>query len=174
MKKKETALAVLAALVVIFIGIQFIPVALTNPPVESDIAATAEVKAILKASCYDCHSFESVWPWYSKVAPVSWLLASDANEARKRMNFSTWNRYTKEKQSVLISDTIDIIKEGEMPPLPYTWMHRGSVVTPEKLKVLEAWAAGYRKGGNPPGKLTVREMESNHAPFLHEPRASNG
>jgi hypothetical protein len=151
MGKRQTVSAVLAGLMVIFIGIQFIPVPLTNPPVESDMPAPAEVKSILKTSCYDCHSFETVWPWYSRVAPVSWLLASDASEARKRMNFSAWNRYTPEKQSVLISDMVDIVKEGEMPPLPYTWMHRGSAVTPEKLKVLEAWAAGHRRAGTSRG-----------------------
>ncbi|HVN71056.1 MAG TPA: heme-binding domain-containing protein [Desulfomonilia bacterium] len=142
MKAGKTIFAILIAG---FILIQIVPVKLTNPPVESDIQTPPEVKAILKNSCYDCHSHETVWPWYSRVAPVSWLLASDANGARKRMDFSAWNRYTPEKQAVLISDIVDIVKEGDMPPLPYTWMHAGSKMTPDKIKVLEAWAAGYKK-----------------------------
>jgi hypothetical protein len=145
MQKKKAALAILGIIAAVFVVIQIIPVNLTNPPVESDMSAPADVKAILKASCYDCHSNETVWPWYSKVAPISWLLAHDAKEGREKLNFSTWNRYSPEKQVVLVSEMIDQIKEGEMPPLPYTWKHSGSGITPDKLDILKAWEAANRK-----------------------------
>jgi hypothetical protein len=145
MKKRDIAKWALAVLVVVVAGIQFVPVNRVNPPVESDMQCPVGVKTILKISCYDCHSYETIWPWYSKVAPVSWLVASDAKEGRRKLNFSAWNRYSMEKQSVLISDMINQIKEGEMPPAPYTWMHEGSALTPEKLKILEAWAAQNKK-----------------------------
>ena len=145
MQKRDIAKLVLAVLVVVFVGIQFVPVNRMNPPVESDMPGPVEVKAILKISCYDCHSHETVWPWYGMVAPVSWLIASDAKEARRKLNYSDWNRYSPGKQSVLISDMIDQIKEGEMPPAPYTWMHAGSDITPEELKILETWAAQNKK-----------------------------
>ena len=145
MKKRDIAKWALGVLVVVFVGIQFIPVNRINPPVESDMQCPVGVKEVLKGSCSDCHSHETIWPWYSKVAPVSWLIASDAKEGRRKLNFSAWNRYSTEKQSVLISDMIDQIREGEMPPAPYTWMHAGSDLSPEKLKILETWAAQNKK-----------------------------
>jgi hypothetical protein len=145
MKKRNIAKWTLVVLVAVFAGIQFVPVNRTNPPVESDMQCPVGVKTILRTSCYDCHSHETVWPWYSKVAPASWLIASDAKEGRRKLDFSAWNRYNPEKKSVLISDMIDQIKEGEMPPAPYTWMHTGSDLTPEKLRILETWANQNKK-----------------------------
>jgi hypothetical protein len=145
MKKKGIAKWSIAVLALVFVGIQFIPVNRTNPPVESDMQCPAGVKTILKTSCYDCHSHETTWPWYSKVAPVSWFIASDAKEGRRKLNFSAWNSYSPEKQSVLISDMIEQIKENEMPPAPYTWMHSGSELTQDEMKTLESWAAQNKK-----------------------------
>jgi len=75
-------LRIIALLVVAFVFIQFIPVDKSNPPVIVDIPTPPEVKAILKRACYDCHSNETVWPWYSQIAPISWLLARDVHEGR--------------------------------------------------------------------------------------------
>jgi hypothetical protein len=110
-----------------------------------------EVKEILKVSCYDCHSHETVWPWYSRIAPVSWLIASDREEGRGKLNFSTWNRYTPERQVHLIAEAMDEIREGGMPPWYYSWKHPGSEVTSDELKVLEAWAQEYAKPGQKKG-----------------------
>jgi hypothetical protein len=140
MKIVKNTPVIAAGIIAIFVIIQFIPVNRINPPIEADIQVPAEIKAILRTSCYDCHSHETVWPWYSKVAPLSWLIVHDAQEARESLNFSAWSRYTKDKQHVLVSDVIDVIRDGEMPPLPYTWMHAGSEVTPDELKILEEWA----------------------------------
>jgi len=70
----------------VFVLIQFIPVARTNPPVEGEISASPEVMSILRRACYDCHSNETRWPWYSKIAPVSWLSVKDVNEGREHLN----------------------------------------------------------------------------------------
>jgi hypothetical protein len=145
MKKKKIAITCLVILVVIFVVIQFIPVNLINPPIESDMPALPAVKAILKVSCYDCHSNETIWPWYSRVAPISWLLANDAKEGREKVNFSTWNSYTPEKQSRRISEAMDEIREGGMPPWYYTIKHTDAKITPDKLKTLEAWYLHYPK-----------------------------
>lgn len=133
----------LGILALLSIGIQFVPVERTNPPVELDLPAPAAVKAILKASCYDCHSNETVWPWYSKVAPMSWLVASDTSEGRERLNFSTWNQYIPEQQAENVSQAMRRIKKGSMPPWFYTIKHTDGKITPEKLAILEAWAASY-------------------------------
>jgi hypothetical protein len=137
MKKKAAWIGVVG--LVVFIGIQFVPVTRTNPPVTGDIPAPPEIKALLRNSCYDCHSQETVWPWYSRVAPVSWLVAGDVHDARKMMNFSTWADYTPIKQSVLLSGAVEEITEREMPPLPYTWMHRAARLSDPQIETLTAW-----------------------------------
>jgi hypothetical protein len=147
MKKGQKVIAIIIVLVAGFGLIQIVPVSRTNPPVESDISAPPEVKAILKTSCYDCHSHVTRWPWYSKVAPVSWLLASDANEGRDKLDFSTWNRYRPEKQVSLIDDALKEINEGAMPPWYYTLKHPGAKMTPEKIRVLETWEQSCSKSG---------------------------
>ena len=95
---KTPLVRIILVMVVVLVGIQFIPVNRSNPPVEEEIPVLPEVKAILKRACYDCHSNETVWPGYSRVAPVSWLLAWDVGEGREELNFSTWNRYNQKKR----------------------------------------------------------------------------
>jgi hypothetical protein len=90
---------IIIAVVIIIVGIQFIPVDRSNPPVTEEINAPANVLSILKTSCYDCHSNETTWPWYSYVAPVSFLVAGDVEEARKHLNFTEWDKYDESKQS---------------------------------------------------------------------------
>src|ERR1044072_7099855 len=84
--------------VVFFVVAQFARIDRTNPPVETDVPAPANVKNALRTACYDWHSNETVWPWYSHVAPVSWLLAYDVVEGREELNFSTWQRYDAKRQ----------------------------------------------------------------------------
>ena len=71
------------ALIVCLVAAQFVPVDRTNPPVGQEIVAPAEVMTVLERACYDCHSNETVWPAYSRVAPVSWLVARDVQEGRE-------------------------------------------------------------------------------------------
>ena len=74
------------------------PVDRENPPVTGDIGAPSEVDAILRTSCYDCHSNETVWPWYSYLAPASWLVAEDVEHGREHLNFSEWTSYESGKR----------------------------------------------------------------------------
>jgi hypothetical protein len=145
MQKKKFVLGGLGLLVVALVGGQFIPVPQTNPPVELDMPAPPDVKAILKDSCYDCHSNETVWPWYGKIAPVSWLVSFDTMEGRSKLNFSTWNRYDPAQQVKKIAQSMRQVRKGEMPPWFYTIKHTEGKLPPAKLAVLEAWAAGYPK-----------------------------
>jgi hypothetical protein len=85
-------------LLVLVVAIQFIPMDMANAPVESDIPTSPAVKVVLRRACYDCHSNETQWPWYSRIAPISWLLAWDVREGRAELNFSTWNRYSTQQQ----------------------------------------------------------------------------
>jgi hypothetical protein len=104
-------------LAAIFVLIQFVPVDRTNPPVEGEVPAPPEVREVLQRACYDCHSNETNWPWYSRVAPVSWLVARDVHEGREHLNFSTWNRLSTRDQVEAMRESWEEVEEGEMPPL---------------------------------------------------------
>ncbi|CAN5205811.1 heme-binding domain-containing protein [soil metagenome] len=129
-------------MIVVFVGIQLIPVDRTNPPVETEVPAPANVRTVLRRACYDCHSNETVWPWYSKLAPVSWLVARDVNDGRKELNFSTWNRYTTEQQVKKFKESWKEVAEGEMPPWIYLPTHRDAVLSTEEKAILRDWANG--------------------------------
>jgi Haem-binding domain len=111
----------IAALV--FVAIQLVPVDRSNPPVEGEMPAPPEVREVLRRACYDCHSNETVWPWYSHVAPVSWLLARDVSEGRREVNYSRWSSYSPKRQAKLRKETWKEVEEGEMPPWYYLPMH---------------------------------------------------
>ena len=86
--------------VVGFIVMQLIPVERSNPKTDPalEIKAPADVKAVFKRSCYDCHSNETKWPWYSNIAPMKWFIARDVEVGRQWLNFSEWESYDEEKK----------------------------------------------------------------------------
>ncbi|QDT63117.1 heme-binding domain-containing protein [Calycomorphotria hydatis] len=134
----------LGILMIILVFAQLYRPAMTNPPVTSDFEAPPEVKEILVASCYDCHSHEVKWPWYSHFAPMSWLVAWDVDEGREYLNFSTvedaWGDPSDPETALYIMDEcIPQIHSGEMPPSIYTPLHPNAVITPEKKKILIDW-----------------------------------
>src|ERR1700675_3300924 len=106
-------------LIVVLIVIQFIPIERTNPPVESDVPAPAELKAVLRRSCYDCHSNETRWPWYARVAPVSFLIASDVKEGRRQVNFSVWNQYSGNRKARKLKEIVEQVEGSKMPQWYY-------------------------------------------------------
>ena len=130
----------LIVLGVIIVAIQFIPVDRSNPPVTQEIDAPANILSILKTSCYDCHSNETNWPWYSYVAPVSFLVSGDVEKGRKRVNFSEWDRYDEKKRAKKLDDMIEVIDEGVMPLSKYTIIHSEAKMNPEKIRLLKNWA----------------------------------
>lgn len=135
-------------LFIVLIAIQFIPVARTNPPVTSDIQAPAGVKNIFKRACYDCHSNETKWPWYSKVAPSSWFVINHINEGRDEYNFSTWDKYSAEKKSEIIEEIWEEVDEGEMPLWSYIILHPEAKLSADDKKVLYNWAKPHISNDN--------------------------
>jgi len=131
------ALALLALALVV---IQFVPVEHTNPPVESEVPASPEVRSVLRRACYDCHSNETVWPWYSRIAPVSWLVANDVEEGREELNFSTWNRLTTKRQIKLLHEAWEMVEEEEMPLWFYLPLHPEARLSTEDLSLLREWS----------------------------------
>ena len=81
----------LLLVVLLFVAIQFVPGNREEPAGATNLTVAADVRGILERSCFDCHSNETGWPWYSRVAPVSWFVADHVNEARSHLNFSDWD-----------------------------------------------------------------------------------
>lgn len=133
---RRIALAVVALLLLI----QLVPVSRSNPPVESDVPAPAEVKALLRRACYDCHSHETVWPLYSRIAPASWLVASDVSEGREKLDFSRWGALDAAAPARLSKKIADEVGEREMPPFTYRLAHAGARLSDAERARLTAWA----------------------------------
>ena len=120
----------LLALIIVAAGIQFIQPKRTNPQVdlqmtfEAVVKPSPEISAILHRSCYDCHSNSTRWPWYSHVAPASWLVADDVKEGRQHMNFSEWGRLSKEAAQSKLEDIRNEVSSGDMPLWQYRLIHK--------------------------------------------------
>ena len=137
--RKHIVRALFAA-VFLFAAVQFVPVNRSNPPVEQDVPASPEARAVLKRACYDCHSNEVVWPWYARVAPVSWLVARDVREGREAVNYSTWNRLDAEDRREALEESWEETEEGEMPLRFYLPLHPEAKLSDADLAVLREWS----------------------------------
>jgi hypothetical protein len=122
------------------IAIQFVPIERTNPPVESDAPVAAELKTVLRRSCYDCHSNETTWPWYSYVAPVSWLIANDVKEGRREVNFSVWNQYSDARKARKFKEIVEQIEANKMPQWYYVLLHPDAKLSASEKEMILKWA----------------------------------
>lgn len=134
--KKITLLIVLFA---VFLVMQLIPIHRTNPKSTSEIVVDEQVYKILKRSCYDCHSNETIWPWYSHVAPFSWLVVGHVNEGRSKLNYSTWGQYDTSKQQHKLAEIAEEIKDKSMPLGSYMLLHRRAVLSESDVMLLNGW-----------------------------------
>ena len=122
--------------------IQFIPIDRNNPPVAGEIEAPEAVMAILKRSCYDWHSNETIWPWYSYVAPASWLVAKDVREGREELNFSVWDTYSEKRKNHKIKECGEEVEEGEMPLWFYLPLHPEAELSQDDIDLIVSWSKG--------------------------------
>lgn len=125
---------------IIFIVMQFIQPNKENIVVDKnlEIKAPTEVMTLLKTSCFDCHSNETTWPWYSKIAPFSWVVANHVNTGRKALNFSTWENYSpqlKEEKLKAIYRTA----YASMPLPSYIYAHEEANLTKEQRSMIRDW-----------------------------------
>ncbi|MEQ1761208.1 MAG: heme-binding domain-containing protein [Vicinamibacterales bacterium] len=134
----RTVRRLLIALAVL-LAIQLVPVNRDNPEDRRGPAATPQVEAILRRACYDCHSNETVWPWYSRVAPVSWMVAYDVHEAREHLNFSDFQDLSEGTQVKVWAAVMKEIDEGEMPLWYYRPFHAAARLTEADIAILRAW-----------------------------------
>ncbi len=149
-KRTVTLIGLIIAIPVVgFILIQLIPVwALqTNPPVVAEPNwDSPDTRVLAKRACFDCHSNETVWPLYSRIAPVSWLVTFDTIRARREMNFSEWVT-ARGEEGELSEEVAEVIEEGEMPPSNYLMMHPDSKLTEaEKQQLIRGLTASLGIG----------------------------
>jgi len=114
----------------------------TNPPVKIDFIKAAQppppVAASLRAACYDCHSSETRWPFYARIAPASWLIVRDVNEGREHLNFSDWP--TEPDRAAKKLDRInEVLDYQEMPPKQYSLIHAGARLTAVQRREIMSW-----------------------------------
>jgi uncharacterized membrane protein len=132
-------------IIVFLIAAQLVPVDRSNPPIDpaKSIYATGvvpdEIHTILQRSCKDCHSSETHWPWYSKVAPVSWLVASDVHDGRKELNLSEWASYTDKRKDHKLDSICEQVKRGDMPDGKYTLIHTSAKLSDGERTEICKW-----------------------------------
>ncbi len=148
MKKVLKIIAVV--FVVAFIAVQFYRPDRTNPPIveaetlEATVQVPENVAAILKRSCSDCHSNQTVYPWYSNVAPFSRLLSNHIEEGRRELNFSIWATYDARKKKRKLDEICEQIEIGEMPFNQYLWLHRDAQLSEDDKKLLCEWTTAEK------------------------------
>ncbi len=130
---------------VLLLAIQVLPVKRDNAPITGAQTIYAaepmpqQVRTVLQHSCSNCHSEETRWPWYSYVAPVSWMVAHDVHDARKNMNFSRWASYTPAKQEDKLEEICEQIMNGDMPDRKYALFHREARPTQAERDAVCRW-----------------------------------
>lgn len=143
MRKRLKQAAV--ALVIVLAAAQLVRPDRTNPPIDASrtiqgqMGAESKLVAVLNRSCSDCHSNLTVWPWYTEIAPVSWLMAYGVKKGRDMVNFSEWAGYPPDHQRVLLVESCQDVTQGTMPGL-YTWLHPGMRLSPQDIDAICAAA----------------------------------
>lgn len=138
----KKALKIFGWAVLLFALIQLIPIDRTNPPLEGKhnfvevMNTPTEVRQLLKTSCYDCHSNETVYPSYAYVAPISWSVKHHINKGRRHLNFSEWGTYNRELKEGMLKNAIGDLEENRMPLAGYVAQHPEARLTKAQKKLL--------------------------------------
>ena len=126
---------VLIALLVVLVAIQFFQIDKTNPltDINQDFLkihnTPTEIASNIKAACYDCHSNQSTYPWYTYVQPIGWFVKDHINDGKKHLNFSEFGNYKVKKQAKKLDECAELIENGEMPLYSYTIIHKEAVLS---------------------------------------------
>jgi mono/diheme cytochrome c family protein len=148
---RRAVLVVVAVVAVGLLAIQLVPYGRdhANPPVTAEPAwDSPQTRELAKAACFDCHSNETAWPWYSSVAPISWLLQRHVDEGREKLNFSEWGTGEQETEKI-----VSLVQEGEMPPWDYLLLHPEARLSDADTQLLidglgKTFGAGSGEGGS--------------------------
>jgi Haem-binding domain len=140
----------------VLVGIQLVPAKRTNQRTNVVLGAPPQVAETLRRACYDCHSNETRWPWYSAVAPLSWLIVHDVTLGRKEVNFSEWGNYFPATRRHKLEWIGRAIRQENMPPWQYRLMHPAARLTDTDRSALERWIES-ELAGPPDLKPTERK-----------------
>jgi hypothetical protein len=147
---RKTLKWIAIVLLTLFLAAQLFQPERSNPPVDESktifatLSIPPDVKTILDRSCSDCHTNNTQWPWYSYVAPTSWLTARDVKNGRSNMNFSVWGTYKRTKQAGKLDDISEQLTTDKMPLKPYRIMHPSSVLSKQEIDIVSRWAEKER------------------------------
>lgn len=137
-------------LIIIFIAIQFFHPAKNQSKqvlatdIEKMYPTSAEAHTILAKACYDCHSNNTVYPWYNNIQPVAWWLNNHIEDGKWHVNFSDFGSSPVRWQYKKLESTIKEVKEGGMPLNSYTWIHKNAILTDQEKQTLLNWAQAIR------------------------------
>ena len=131
---------------IIFIVMQFIRPDRTNIAVEKsmEIQTPVEVTQIFQSACYDCHSNETRWPWYSEISTFAWVISNHVTQGRKALNFSIWENYSEEEKKEHLKDIYRTVY-ASMPLHSYLWLHEEAELTMEDRKFIRDWTGVRNK-----------------------------
>ncbi len=136
----------------ILIILQFFQISKTNPPViaEQDFLkihkTSDEVAKVIRAACYDCHSHETKYPWYTNIVPLSWWINNHIKHGREELNFSVWATYSAKKADHKLEESTEKVSEKKMPLKSYTLTHSDAKLSDTQIKLLADYFEGLRNG----------------------------
>ena len=145
--------ALILAILIVAVAIQFFQ-APSNKSVSKDgslditrqFPVPSKVQAVLQNSCYDCHSNNTNYPWYAKIQPGNWWLASHIRKGKADLNFSEFGRYSTRRQRSKFKSIAGSLKDGTMPLRSYTVMHQNAILSQQDKKLVINWALSMAEG----------------------------
>jgi len=159
MKKRFSIKKISLILAITLLFIQSFRIDKSTKPVDpskdliSLTAPNAEVTQLLKTACYDCHSNQPTFPWYTNIAPLSWWIKHHIDEGSHHLNFSEWGTFELKRKNHKLDECVEMLEKNEMPMSSYTWMHQEAKITHAQRLMLVEWFKGLKES-NP--------SESNH------------
>lgn len=138
-------------LVVVLVGIQFEPTKLNQSEIilKTDFLlvnnSPKNISRILQVSCYDCHGNNTVYPWYSKIQPISWFLEHHINEGKEELNFSEWGDYSNRRKKSKLKSIINQIKDDEMPLFSYAIIHKEAYLSLSEKELIIEYMNGIKE-----------------------------
>ena len=166
---------IVLALLAVFIILQFFRIDKENPaadPAKDFMTITnppAEVASILKSSCYDCHSNQTKYPWYTNVQPVAWWVKDHIDHGRDELNFSEWGDYSYRRADHKLEEGVEMVEDEEMPLPSYTWAHSEARLSTEQRELLNGWFTELRESMKAAQDTTTSApAKEEHADDGHE------
>lgn len=153
-KKRKTLKRILLILLLVFVVMQFFQIDKSHPKIvkrKDFISMTnppKDVELMIRNACYDCHSYETEYPWYSNVAPVSWWTKDHIDEGREHLNFSEWGSKSKKFRDHKLDECAEEIEEGKMPMNSYTWAHGDAKLSSAQRETLAKWFESQMSGAS--------------------------